>query len=244
MVQSRLGLLICLAVAAVFLAACSSTTGLSIDEPPVVASTAGPAAASTTDSSQANTEPDDTDTADGSRSDTQNDSDPADNTASDNSASDNTDADAETDQGASTDAPATTPEVEIPKGFGLGGSEQLQGLLTDCADGNNLACDILYVISPFNSTEEAVAVTCGGLANTAVTFCTAGIDAGEDERFFALDSAGLGRVTKACQVGGDMTACDFLYYRSPIGSQLEEIGSTCGGRINVALPDCRSTIAE
>jgi hypothetical protein len=41
-----------------------------------------------------------------------------------------------------------------------------------------------------------------------------------------------------------MTACDFLYYRSPIGSQLEEIGSTCGGRINVALPDCRSTIAE
>ena len=160
MVQSRLGLLICLAVAAVFLAACSSTTGLSIDEPPVVASTDGPAAASTTDSSQANTEPDDTDTADGSRSDTQNDSDPADNTASDNSASDNTDADAETDQGASTDAPATTPEVEIPKGFGLGGSEQLQGLLTDCADGNNLACDILYVISPFNSTEEAVAVTC------------------------------------------------------------------------------------
>ena len=126
----------------------------------------------------------------------------------------------------------------------MGGSEQLQGLLTDCADGNNLACDILYVISPFNSTEEAVAVTCGGLANTAVTFCTAGIDAGEDERFFALDSAGLGRVTKACQVGGDMTACDFLYYRSPIGSQLEEIGSTCGGRINVALPDCRSTIAE
>jgi hypothetical protein len=34
---------------------------------------------------------------------------------------------------------------------------------------------------------------------------------------------------EACE-GGDMAACDDLYYETPVGSEEERIGSTCGGR--------------
>jgi hypothetical protein len=175
-----------------------------------------PATAPSTDSStRTGTESDDTETAD----DADDDRDPRDDTP-------------------------TPPEVDIGEGFGLGGAEQLRSLLADCEDGNDLACDILYRISPFDSAEEDAAVTCGGRADVAVTFCTAGIDAGEDELVFDPNSAGLERVIEACQVDGNMTACDFLYYRSPIDSEFQEIGGTCGGRVNVAVPDCRSIIDE
>jgi hypothetical protein len=204
----------------VFLAACSSTT--------VVASDERTTGASTDDSTQADTESDGPDAADRADSDTQDEADPADH---------------DDDRGGRDDTP-TPPEVEIAEGFGLGGAEQLQGLLADCEDGNDLACDILYQISAFDSPEEDAAVTCGGRTDVAVTFCTAGIDAGEDELVFDPDSAGLERVIEACQVDGNMTACDFLYYRSPIDSEFQEVGGTCGGRVNVAVPDCRSVIDE
>jgi len=233
-VRSRLRLLICLAAATVFLAACSSTT--------VVASDERATAAPTDDSTQADTDSDDTDSddtesadradSDTPDSDTQDEADPADDAAADDD-----------DRGGRDDTP-TPREVDIAEGFGLGGAEQLQGLLADCEDGNDLACDILYQISAFDSVEEDAAVTCGGRTDTAVTFCTAGIDAGEDELVFDPDSAGLERVIEACQVDGNMTACDFLYYRSPLDSEFQEIGGTCGGRVNVAVPDCRSIIDE
>jgi hypothetical protein len=160
-----------------------------------------------------------------------------------------TQADTETADDAADDRDApddtSTPrEVETAEGFGLGGAEQLQGLLADCEDGNDLACDILYQISAFDSAEENAALTCGGRIDIAVAFCTAGIDAGEDGLVFDPDSARLERVIEACQVDGNMTACDFLYYRSPINSEFQEIGGTCGGRVNVAVPDCRSIIDE
>lgn len=218
MVRSRLRLLICLAVAAAFLTACSSTTVVARDERAT--------AASADDSTQANTESDGTDTAHAAGSDIPDEADPADD-----------------DLGGRYDTP-TPQDVEIAEGFGLGGAEQLQSLLADCKNANDLACDILYQISAFDSPEEDAAVTCGGRTDVAVTFCTAGIDAGEDELVFDPDSAGLERVIETCQVDGNMTACDFLYYRSPIDSEFQEIGGTCGGRVNVAVPDCRSIIDE
>ncbi len=42
--------------------------------------------------------------------------------------------------------------------------------------------------------------------------------------------------------GGDMAACDELYAVTPVGSEAEEIGATCGGRSDDPIPgQCEST---
>ncbi len=158
----------------------------------------------------------------------------------DDTASESDDSGGDDDRGGRGDT--TARDVDLAEGFGLGGAEQLQGLLDDCQDGNDLACDILLTISAFDSPEEGAAISCGGRAETSVAFCTAGFDAGEDGLVFDPNSQGLDRVVEACQVDGNMTACDFLYYRSPLDSEYQAIGDTCGGRVNVAVPDCRSMI--
>ena len=43
------------------------------------------------------------------------------------------------------------------------------------------------------------------------------------------DDSGLDRLADACD-GGDMAACDELFFAAPVGSELEEFGATCGGR--------------
>lgn len=238
-VYSRLRFLIWIAAAGLLLAACSSTTVVARDER---------ATATSAESAEA---PDDSaageDTAGEDATDpgtTADDDSDATESTDDEDPTTNSDAtDAEADRGGREDTP-TPREVDVGEGFGLGGAEQLEGLLVDCQDGNDLACDILFQISAFDSEEEDAALTCGGRSDTEVTFCTDGIDAVEDALVFDPDSAALDRIIEACQVDGNMTACDFLYYRSPIDSEFQEIGGTCGGRVNVAIPDCRSIIDE
>jgi Septum formation len=42
--------------------------------------------------------------------------------------------------------------------------------------------------------------------------------------------------------GGDMAACDELYFATPVGSEAEDIGSRCGGRSDEPLfGECEST---
>lgn len=123
--------------------------------------------------------------------------------------------------------------------FGLGGDDQIASLLADCEDGSDMACDILYSTSPVGSDEEATALTCGGRSDVEVRFCTEGIESAFGNVWFAESSPGLPAALASCE-DGDMTACDFLYFRSEIGSEYEEVGNTCGGRTAVALPDCRT----
>lgn len=123
--------------------------------------------------------------------------------------------------------------------FGLGDDEQLAGLVDDCTDGNDLACDILYQTSALDSDEETLALTCGGRRVEEPSFCTEGIERDGINIWFDDNSPGLVAVVDACEIG-EMTACDFLYFRSAIGSFYEELGNTCGGRTEVAIPDCRT----
>jgi Septum formation len=58
------------------------------------------------------------------------------------------------------------------------------------------------------------------LGEDEATTDTTGGD-GEEQDFSAL--------IEDCE-GGDMAACDDLYYETPVGSEEERIGSTCGGR--------------
>jgi hypothetical protein len=224
MVRSRLSLTFCLAVATLFVVACSSTTVVARDD-----------RATTTDSSAAAEASDETQI-----------------TIDDDSAEDPDEGDAEEpadtgdiDRGARDDSDLRTPrELVEAAGFGLGGAEQLDSLFTDCEGGMDLACDILLLLSAFESIEENAALTCGGRSDSEVGFCTSGLYAQPDELVFKINSEGLGAIVTACEVDADMTACDFLYYRSPLGSDLQEIGGSCGGRVGVAVPDCRTLLGE
>jgi len=161
-------------------------------------------------------------------------------------ASDDADAGDADDRGdrqeADDDEPTTPRDLEEAAGFGLGGAEQLGSLLVDCERDSDMACDVLFQISAFDSVEEAAALMCGGRSDVEVVFCTEGIENAPGQLFFDIDSEGLDRVLSLCEDDGDMTACDLLFFRSPVESELEEIGATCGGRVNVAVPDCRTAL--
>lgn len=147
----------------------------------------------------------------------------------------------------------TNPADIAADGFGLGGAEQIASLQDSCERGDNRACDVLFMLTDFGSDAELIAVTCGGREPSPQTFCTSGIAGLVDETdteteldlyVFNPESEGLDTVVTACEDDGDMTACDFLYFRSPADSDLEVIGGTCGGRLEVAVPDCRTVLGE
>lgn len=151
--------------------------------------------------------------------------------------------DSQATDSAETDGALSPSQLEEEDSFGLGGSDQLRSLMRDCAADNDMACDILYQISAFDSPEEDMAVTCAGRSETTVFFCTQGIEQVSGEFAFDPASPALPGIVEACEQG-DFTACDFLYFRSPIGSEFEEIGNTCAGRTQVAVPDCRTAFAD
>ena len=67
-------------------------------------------------------------------------------------------------------------------------------------------------------------------------------DAFEDDGFEETEDeigadADLDELHSACE-DGDMEACDDLYFESPVGSDEEEFGSTCGGRRDEQNGDC------
>jgi len=112
--------------------------------------------------------------------------------------------------------------------------------LTDlCRIESDMACDLLFHFTDHNSDAEAIAIDCGGRGAATNTFCTAGVEPDSPHGWFSADSMALGEIVGACQ-NGDMLACDFLFVRSPVDSQFESIGLTCGGRVPVATPNCRT----
>lgn len=166
--------------------------------------------------------------------------DAADEDSTEDAADDATDEQPVTSDDQSDDAGEDADEDnEEEAGFGLGGAVQLASLLADCEADSDQACDILFQLSAVDSIEEAAALSCGGRSETETPFCTEGVEADGEQLHFDESSPGLSQIVIDCE-GGDMTACDFLYYRSPLGSTYEETGNSCGGRTDVALPDCRT----
>ena len=243
--------------AVLFLAACSSATVVSSDR--ISGDATASASADSNDSDAADdaanmsetlgtdaegSGPQDSDAQEGDSqgSDTA-DSDAQDSGTQDSDAQDSGAREGDTQDSGTADEnerPQTPQELEEIDGFGIGSAEQLEGLRADCEDGSDQACDILFQISDAGSAEEAFALSCGGRSDTATLFCTEGIDAATEEFFFDPDSSGVSDIVDQCVEFADMTACDFLFFRSPIGSDLEALGGTCGGRVEVAVPDCRT----
>lgn len=112
----------------------------------------------------------------------------------------------------------------------------------DCREGDLFACDVLFQLSDYGTPEEVLALNCGG-AGRSGDFCTEGLRFEPGSTTFDLESEGLENVQQAC-MHGQMTACDLLFFRSPLNSMVQHFGNTCGDRIEVALPNCRVLIGK
>jgi S1-C subfamily serine protease len=131
-----------------------------------------------------------------------------------------------------------TPDRDTDTPDSYGDDPYFDGLWDACAGGNMAACDDLYFESPLNSNYEHFGATCGGIGHS---FGTCTWDHDNEPEWWPSDaieygdSVYLDGLWDAC-ASGDMDACDTLYYDSPLGSDYEQFGATCGGRDHDAWP--------
>ena len=121
---------------------------------------------------------------------------------------------------------------------GDGGDEEDTSLddfaaeISACEGGDMAACDQLFAITPVGSAAEDIGRTCGGLGDdTTAGQCDElfgdggdGGDTGSGDGSlddFAEDVAGCS--------SGDMAICDQLFLETPVGSEAEAFGLSCGG---------------
>ncbi|MEM8706494.1 MAG: hypothetical protein AAGE98_08555 [Actinomycetota bacterium] len=119
-----------------------------------------------------------------------------------------------------------------------GDDPTFDALWDQCAGGDLGACDELWFTSPVGSGYEAFGNTCGERETTnrfGNCDSTEAMSYGEDAELDALwDACG----------GGDLAACDELYIFSPIGSDYEAFGNSCGGRSDTpVLGECEVTLS-
>lgn len=114
-----------------------------------------------------------------------------------------------------------------------GSDPELDRLWDECVEGSFQSCDDLYLTAATGSDYEQFGATCGnrgdGYGSCAIL---GGASNPVDEGAFGSD-VGLDLLWAECE-GGDMTACDDLYLGSPVGSEYEEFGATCGSRGDAA----------
>jgi len=118
---------------------------------------------------------------------------------------------------------------EIPTGDidDYGDDPYLDGLWDDCAAGDMAACDALYLESPIDSRYEEFGYTCGDLTDGSM-WCV-DVGSGVGQPFGYGDDPYFDGLWDDCEAG-DMQACDDLYSESPVGSDYEWFGDTCGSR--------------
>jgi hypothetical protein len=120
-------------------------------------------------------------------------------------------------------------------GTAYGDDPALDALWDACEEGDGTACDDLFWQSPVDSEYEAFGNTCGERFSEAdAPFSCAdeigGGDSGSDDAFTYGDDPVLDALWDACE-DGDPEACDDLYADSPLGSDYEDFGFSCGGRV-------------
>jgi hypothetical protein len=112
------------------------------------------------------------------------------------------------------------------------GDGAIDAMLAACAEGNGVACDQAYALTEVGSDAEAFADTCGE-TEASGTVCASILHGTkvEPERTTGTsygDDPDFDQSYDDC-ADGDMSQCDLLYLASPIGSEYEEFGGTCGG---------------
>lgn len=117
-----------------------------------------------------------------------------------------------------------------------------------CFQGLMVACDDIFFgengqeAAPDGSVARQYAATCGGRINSFVNDsqrCVENLFGAGDFDVTTFDDPSFEAVAQACKgdadtdVLGDMAACDTLFATTPVGSQEELYGRTCGFRIGV-----------
>ncbi len=144
------------------------------------------------------------------------------------------------DDPGSDDPGSDDPGSDDPGSYG--DDAALDELWDECDGGNGAACDELYWDSPLDSEYEAFGSTCGGRyeEGEGPVSCEedlggdkieddggTGGGAGGDESMSYGDDPVLDALYDSC-AEGDMAACDDLFWDSPLGSEYEAFGNTCG----------------
>lgn len=66
------------------------------------------------------------------------------------------------DDAGTTLAPSTTGTTQPPETTVVPDADPLAAAIADCENGDDVACDVAYMVSEFGSDEEAIAENCGG----------------------------------------------------------------------------------
>ena len=129
-------------------------------------------------------------------------------------------------------------------------NQKVSELHSACASGDMASCDTLFTYAKPGTDEEHFGDTCGGLTEGG-GYCTdlnsgtgtgtgtdsgtgTGTDSGTDSGTGTAagsygDDPTLDALYDACKAG-DGQSCDDLFMDSPVGSEYESFGDTCGGR--------------
>lgn len=118
----------------------------------------------------------------------------------------------------------------------LGDDQALNDLANQCFDGDMGACDQLFLDTPVDSDLEAYSQTCGGRIDEVDgnPHCAARFSAGEPERPASFGDAEFDSLASDC-FDGDLGACDELFRVTPVDSEAEAYGNSCGGRVDDEL---------
>ena len=101
--------------------------------------------------------------------------------------------------------------------------EMVDAYRSDCADGDMLSCDLLYLSSPTGSDDEEFGATCGGRTDGSSANSCENLADPED---LTDDQPTLEEIDDAYRedcADGDMNACSELYSRSPYESDDERL---------------------
>lgn len=124
------------------------------------------------------------------------------------------------------------------EGDDYGDNAELDALYDACTGGDAEACDELYWSSPVGSAYEAYGNTCGDRFPDGVLTCVSAMGGEFDSAAMSYgDDPDLDALHDAC-AAGDLESCDTLYLTSPIGSEYETFGSTCGGTQEDTFGQC------
>lgn len=129
-----------------------------------------------------------------------------------------------------TEDPTTEPPTQSPARYG--DDPELDALWDECADGDMVACDDLYFSSDFGTEYEEFGNTCGESESAMYGLCEYSGPTETGSAALELDE-----LADACE-DGDWEACDELWWQSPIDSDYEELGGTCGGRGDYMAGSC------
>ncbi len=126
-------------------------------------------------------------------------------------------------------------------GSTYGDNPELDALWDACGGGDGAACDELYWISPIGSDYEDYGNTCGDRVKDGAFSCEeaigGNIEVPSGDALYYGDDAHLDGLWDACAQGNGQ-ACDDLYWESPIGSEYEDFGNTCGYFFTEGPPAC------